>query len=320
MVDNNDATSTKAVLYVVVVVVAVLVATVLAPVVWNATRGSGDTERSSVAVVTLSGGVNDANVNAIAKDLREARNNESIDAVVLRIDSPGGGVAPSEEFYLAVNRTAQEMPVVAYVEGIAASGGYYGIAPSDAIFVKPSSQVGSIGVIVSAPLSSLEQAAEQSKTYLRSGPDKATYDVDGYREDLERLQNSFVNTVMRHRGDELDISRETVMNAKAYMGTEAVKNGFADRIGSLQSAIQYAAGEAGDIEGDKYDVVYKEPPQTTTGIVLSKGDLEKVDGNVVYVDRSDGKTEFVKPVRFYAVWGVPQDLVEDEEVTTNESK
>lgn len=318
MAASSDSTSTTTVLYVVVVVVAVLVATVLAPVVWAAASGSGDTDRSSVAVVTFRGGVNDQTANAISEDLREARNNDSVEAVVLRIDSPGGGVAASEELYYAVNRTAQQMPVVAYVEGMAASGGYYTIAPADSIVVKPSSQVGSIGVVVQAPMSSLEQADEQSEIYIRTGPDKAQIDKDTYLEQMESLQNAFANTVMYHRGEEFSVDRETVLSGKAWLGTEAVQNGFADRIGSLETAIQQAASMSDDIEGDNYDVHYKQMPSTGIGIILAQDDseVEAVDGNVVYLDReTDG--EFVQPVKYYYLWGLPKDMVDDGEVTTN---
>jgi len=318
MAASSDSTSTTTVLYVVVVVVAVLVATVLAPVVWSAMSGSGDADRSSVAVVTFRGGVNDQTANAISEDLREARNNDSVEAVVLRIDSPGGGVAASEELYYAVNRTAQEMPVVAYVEGSAASGGYYTIAPADSIVVKPSSQVGSIGVVVQAPMSSLEQADEQSEVYVRSGPDKAQIDKDNFLEEMESLQNAFGNTVMHHRGDEFSVDRETVLSGKVWLGTEAVQNGFADRVGSLETAIQQAASMSDDVEGENYDVHYKQQPQTGIGIILAQDDteVERVDGNVVYVDGGTD-TEFVQPVKYYYIWGIPEDVVDDEEVTTN---
>ncbi|MEF8853130.1 MAG: S49 family peptidase [Haloarculaceae archaeon] len=318
MAASSDSASTTTVLYVVVVVVAVLVATVLAPVVWSVASGSGDSDRSSVAVVTFRGGVNDQTASAISEDLREARNNDSVEAVVLRVDSPGGGVAASEELYLAVNRTAQEMPVVAYVEGQAASGGYYTIAPADSIVVKPSSQVGSIGVVVQAPISALEQADEQGEVFIRTGPDKAQIDKDSFLEEMESLQNAFGNTVMHHRGDTFTVDRETVLSGKVWLGTEAVQNGFADEIGSLETAIQRAASMSDDIEGDNYDVYYKQEPSIGIGIIFAQDDteVEKVDGNVVYVDR-EADTEFVQPVKYYYIWGIPEDIVDEEEVTTN---
>lgn len=319
MVDTNESASASTVLYVVVVVVAVLVASVLAPVVWSATQGSGDEERPSVAVLTLRGGTSDANVNSLAEDLREARTNESIEAVVLRIDSPGGAVDSSERFYLAMNRTASQMPVVAYVEGTAASGGYYGIAAADAIYVGPSSTVGSVGVIVQAPLSTVAQEEMLRQSFVRSGPDKAMITKDSIRTEMETLQNAFVNTIMNERGEELDVSRSEVANADTYLGTRAVQNGFADEIGSLESAISRAATMADDIDGTDYDVAYLSQPTTDVGIVLSSDEVAHVNGSFVYVEDSDTDDEFVPPVKYYAVWGIPADMVEDREVTTNES-
>jgi len=305
MVDSADASAT-AVVYVVVVVVAVLIGTVLAPVVWNATQGSGDDGEPSVSVITLRGGTDPGNINRITDDLRAARTNDSVEAVVLRIDSPGGAVASSEEFYLAVNQTASEVPVVAYVEGTAASGGYYGIAPADSIFVKPSSTVGSIGVVVQAPLSTVEEAGRTSRTYLRTGPDKATVSKDNIRNQMETLHNAFLDTVMTHRGDELELGRAEVALGRAYLGPTAVQNGFADETGDLDAAIETAAGLADGIDGDQYDVVYGEPVTATeSSVTLAGADVERVEGNVVYVDNTDEDDQFREPVRYYAVWGIP---------------
>jgi protease-4 len=322
MVDRNDSARTTTVLYVIVVVVAVLIGTVLAPVVWSSTQSSpDDSDTQTVSVITLRAGTDAGPVNDVKEDLREARTNDSVEAVVMRIDSPGGPVASSEELYLAVNRTANQMPVVAYVEGTAASGGYFGIAPADRIYVKPSSTVGSIGVIVSAPLSALERAEARSKTYLRTGPDKATLDKDQFREEMETLHNAFLGTIMKHRGDELELSRSEVAHGDAYLGPTAVQNGFADETGDLYSAIDYAARQADGIEGDQYGVTYNEPITPSGGLFLLEESTEKkVDGNIVYVDKSDaGSTEFKQPVTYYAVWGVP--VTDDaQEVSTNETE
>jgi protease-4 len=307
MLDRDNLTASGAAMYAVVIAAAVVTAAVLAPVVSGIVQTT-DGDEPSVAVVTLRGGTSDANVNAISEDLREASADGSIEAVVLRIDSPGGPVDSSEELYLAVNRTASEIPVVAYVEGSAASGGYFGIVPSDEIVVKPSSSVGSIGVIVSAPLGVIDQAAQQQESFVRSGPDKAQISKDGIREDIEMLQSAFVGTVMQHRSDELDVSEQEVANGDIYLGTEAVQNGFADRIGDIDSAIERAADLADGIEGDAYDVTYFEQPSVQISLSLGADDVEAVDGNVVYVDADDSpEQEFVEPVTYYAVWGVPAD-------------
>jgi len=314
-VERSD--STTAALYVIVVVVAVLISTVLAPVVWEAAQPSASDDDPSVAVVTLRGGTDPGNVNQLTEDLRAARTNESVEAVVLRIDSPGGAVASSEEFYLAMNRTAQEMPVVAYVEGTAASGGYYGISAADEIVVKPSSIVGSIGVIVQAPLSLVEQEQRTRSTFLRTGPDKAMISKDSIRTEMETLQNSFLNTIMHHRGDELTLHRDEVARGDTYLGPVAVGNGFADTTGDLDAAIESAAGMAEGIDGEEYDVTYLEPVTPAQQTLALAGDVEQVDGDVVYVDAAgDDGTQFEEPVKYYAVWGIPVE----EGVSANASR
>jgi protease-4 len=316
---DSDGNGSRAVLYVVAVVGAVLTAAVLAPVVLSAAQPAetdeGDEESGpTVAVLSLRGGTNAANVNALTDQLRDARSNDSIEAVVLRVDSSGGPVSSSEELYLAVNRTAGDVPVVAYVEGAAASGGYFGIVPADSIFVKPSSTVGSIGVVISAPLSAVEQVSQRQEAFIRTGPDKAQISKDGLRNDLERLKRAFVGTIMTHRGDELTLTRQQVANGSTYLGTQAVQNGFADQIGDLDAAIADAANRSDAIEGDDYDVIYRELPSIDLASIFARGDVERINGSIVYIDDVDADepgTEFVRPVRYYAIWGVPADLAAD---------
>ncbi len=298
--------TTQAAVYVVVVTAALVAAAAVAPVVLDTVSDSGSDE-PSVAVITLRGGTTDANVAAAAEAMRDVRRNSSVDAVVLRIDSPGGPVDSSEEFYMAVNRTASEMPVVAYVEGTAASGGYYGIAPADEIIVKSSSTVGSIGVIVQAPLSAVENVETQREVFIRSGPDKAQISKDGIRNQLELLQKAFVDTIMIHRGEELDISREQVANGNTFLGPRAVENGFADNIGDLNFAIQRAANLSEDISEDQYNVYYKSSSPAEVNILVLNEDGETVGSDTATVNPQAENPEFVRPVRYYAVWGVPAD-------------
>ena len=247
-------TDRKTAAYVVAVVAAIVVSAVLAPVAWD----YGTQPDGNVAVVSISGFVSATSVDAVAEDLEEARENESIDAVVLEVDSPGGGAAASERLYMAVQRTAQEMPVVASVQSMGASGAYYGMLPAERIYVTPASMVGSVGVRGTIP-------APASNTEIRSGPDKASGTMDQRRRQIETLQRAFVGTVMKQRGDDLDLSREEVAHAKVYTGARAVDNGMADRIGPLAEAVDAAASMAGLSD---YGVVEKEQPQRR-GIVLA---------------------------------------------------
>jgi len=285
MSNSPDGSSlTRVQSYALVVAAAVLLSAVLAPVAYDrATQPDG-----RVAVITVEGTISSNTVTPIQEDLREARENESIDAVVLNVDSPGGGAAASEQLYLSVQRTAQEMPVVATVKSSGASGAYYAMLPAEAIYVTPASIVGSVGVRGAAPGPSLPGE-------IKSGPDKASSTADRRRAQIETLQRAFVGSVMKHRSDDLELSRTEVAHGKVYTGASAVDNGMADEIGSSEDAIQRAADEAGL---DDYEVVRKEPP-ATGGLLLLSAD----DGGTVVVEESPVGYDAVDAPTYLMVYG-----------------
>jgi len=283
--------------YALVVAAAVLLSAVLAPVAYDrATAPDG-----TVAVIAIEGTISSSSVTAVQEDLREARENESIDAVVLDVDSPGGGAAASEQLYLSVQRTAAEMPVVASVKSSGASGAYYAMLPASDIYVTPASIVGSVGVRGAAPGPSLPGE-------IKSGPDKASATADQRRAQIETLQRAFVGSVMRHRGDDLELSRTEVAHGKVYTGAKAVDNGMADEIGSTPEAIEQAASAAGL---EDYDVVRKDPPRLG-GLLL----LQTEDGGTVVVEESPVGYEAVDAPTYLMVYG---DVQTETEVIGNVS-
>jgi len=154
------------------VVLAVVAGLVVAPSVYGAVTGPDGT----VAVVEIDGSIDSATAQHVEDNLREARNNDSIEAVVLEVDSGGGLPAQSERMYAAVDRTASVMPVIATVDTPGASGAYLAIAPADKIYVAPSAQaVGSVGVAGTAPAPNGPNAGT-------TGPDKAGSDPTQQRE------------------------------------------------------------------------------------------------------------------------------------------
>jgi len=283
--------------YALVVAAAVLLSAILAPVAYDrATAPDG-----TVAVVSVEGFISSNSVSSVQEDLREARENESIDAVVLNVDSPGGSAAASEQLYLSVQRTAQEMPVVASVKSTGASGAYYAMLPARDIYVTPASIVGSVGVRGGAPGPSLPGE-------IKSGPDKASATADQRRAQIETLQRAFVGSVMKHRSDDLELSRTEVAHAKVYTGARAVDNGMADRVGSTSEAIERAASAAGL---EDYDVVRKEPPRLG-GLFLLNTD----DGGTVVVEQSPAGYQAVDTPTFLMVYG---DVQTESEVIGNVS-
>ena len=283
--------------YALVVAAAVLLSAILAPVAYDrATAPDG-----TVAVVSVEGFISSNSVSSVQEDLREARENESIDAVVLNVDSPGGSAAASEQLYLSVQRTAEVMPVVASVKSTGASGAYYAMLPARDIYVTPASIVGSVGVRGAAPGPSLPGE-------IRSGPDKASATADQRRAQIETLQRAFVGSVMKHRNDDLELSRTEVAHAKVYTGARAVDNGMADRVGSTPEAIEQAASAAGL---EEYDVVRKEPPRAG-GLLL----LSTEDGGTVVVEKSPAGYQAVDTPTFLMVYG---DVQTESEVIGNVS-
>ncbi|WP_283401727.1 S49 family peptidase [Halorubrum sp. DM2] len=254
-------------------ILAVAAGLLVAPGVYGAVTGPDGT----VAVVEIDGTIDSATAQHVEDNLRDARTNDSIEAVVLEVDSGGGLPAQSERMYAAVDRTASVMPVYAAVDTLGASGAYLAIAPADRIYVAPSAQaVGSVGVAGTAPAPSGPNAGT-------TGPDKRGSDPDTQRERRQTLANLFLENVIEQRGDEIELDREEIAHADAYLGTEAVENGFADEFGFVDGAVADAASEAG-LDDYRVDARRTES-RIPGGIPL----LERDDGTVVVADGADGE-------------------------------
>ncbi|MXR53042.1 S49 family peptidase [Halovenus sp. WSH3] len=276
-----------------VAVLAVAAGAVLAPQVYSSTSGPDGT----VAVIELEGTIDESTAQFVEGQLRDARRNDSIKAVVLEVNSPGGLPAQSERIYAAVERTSQQMPVIAAVDTLGASGAYLSIVPADDIYVAPSAQaVGSVGVTGTAPQPLTPSAGD-------TGPNKGSTHPDDARANRETLANLFLESVMTQRGDEIELSREEVSRANVYLGTEAVENGFADELGFVSDAINDAANRAGL---DSYEVDTRRaeqqqnplsslPLQTEDGRVVVGQDQKTLNGNLILAVAPQYVDEVVPP-------------------------
>lgn len=253
----------------VAVMLALAAGLFIAPSVYGAASGPDGT----VAVIEIDGGIDSATAQHVEDNLRDARMNDSIQAVVLEVNSGGGLPAQSERMYAAVDRTASVMPVYAAVDTLGASGAYLAISPVDRIYVAPSAQaVGSVGVAGAAPAPNGPNAGA-------TGPDKVGSDPDDQRERKQTLANLFIENVIEQRGEQIELDREEIAHADAYLGTEAVANGFADRFGFVDGAVADAAAEAGI---DDYAVDTRRTETRVPGGVP----LLRQDGSVVVAEGS----------------------------------
>jgi protease-4 len=194
-----------------------------------------------IGIVRLSYDINALTAYEITTQLAYARTDPAVKAVVLVINSPGGSAAYSEELYLDVLDLRSEMPVVASVDLLAASGAYYMAAAADEIFAKPTSAVGSIGVISSLPG---EMYIEEE--VLTTGPYKAFGGTrDGSVRQIERAKFAFLEAVRNGRGNRLQVSTEYLSRAEIFTGVQALEMGLVDHLLSNEEAVRRAAELAG---------------------------------------------------------------------------
>ena len=204
--------------------------------------------KPKVGVIRLNYDIFSETAFDVTEQLAYARDDPSIKAILLIINSPGGSAAYSEELYLDVLSTRAQMPVVASVDLVAASGAYYMAAAADEIYAKPTSSVGSIGVIAFLP-----GPVFIEEEVLTTGPYKSFGGTrEGAVRQIERAKFAFMEAVQNGRGQKLAISLDELSRAEIYTGVQALELGLVDGLLSNEEA----AARAGALAGlSNFDVV-----------------------------------------------------------------
>ena len=194
-----------------------------------------------VAVVRVEGDIWGSYATVLRDALDQVAQDRAVRAVVLDISSPGGEVTASEDLYYQVLALRRERPVVASIGEMAASGAYYLAAAADAIYAKPGSTVGNIGVI-----SILPDPDVVDEKIITSGPFKLSggSHMDAIRQ-IEMLKQTFLAAILAQRGDRLQVAPEVLSEGNVYVGLRAQQMGLVDEIGSRSDAIRAAARLAG---------------------------------------------------------------------------
>ena len=201
-------------------------------------------------IMSGEGDVNVIGEGAIKRSLEEARTNENVKSIVLRVDSPGGNALTSELIWREIEITKKVKPVVVSMGNYAASGGYYIACNANRIFAEPNTITGSIGVFGMLPnISKLSQDlginAEQVQTHKNalgySIFEPINDDFKGYAlEGIESVYATFLKRVAT--GRKLQISQvDAIAQGRVWTGIDAQKLGLVDEIGGLDAAIKYAA-------------------------------------------------------------------------------
>lgn len=211
-----------------------------------------------IALIRIEGVILDAK-DTVA-DLKRFADSSSVKAIVLRIDSPGGGVVPSQEIHDAVERvrTKQNKPVVASMGTVAASGGYYIAAAADRIVANPGTLTGSIGVIMElVNLEGLLEKVGVESVVVKSGQYKdvgspfrkmGADDRRILQAVLDDVHSQFVEAVANGRSLDVATVRK-LADGRIFTGRQALEAGLVDKLGDLDDAVRLAAELVG-IEGE----------------------------------------------------------------------
>jgi len=269
--------------------------------------------REKIAVIYAMGMVVDGNMGEgyigserIARAIRKARRDESVKAIVFRVNSGGGSVIASDVIYREAKLAAMEKPFVASMGDVAASGGYYIVSPADTIVASPSTVTGSIGVIFTIPnlKELLNDKIGITTDVVKTNRHSDIMSITGPLDPEERLiiqqtvndtYDQFVQLVAENRGmsyEEVD----AIAGGHVWSGKDALDLGLIDMFGGLEESIGVAASMAG-LENYRIESLPRlEDPLTTlikqfTGDARMKAIREELgDQYIHYKNLQDIKT------------------------------
>lgn len=245
-----------------------------------------------IAVVKIEGVILDS--GNVIEELKGYDSNNSVKAILLRIDSPGGAVGPSQEIYQEVKRIRDKgkKKIVTSMGAVAASGGYYIASASEKIIANPGSITGSIGVILElANISGLMKKVGVESVVVKSGKYK---DIGSMfrsmtQEERELIQgviddthDQFIEAVAEGRGMEKK-KVISIADGRVFTGRQAKKLGLVDELGNMQDAIRITARMAG-IKGEP-SVIEKKKHFSIIDMIRNKSVIDLITSGKTFSGR-----------------------------------
>ncbi|MBN2122731.1 MAG: signal peptide peptidase SppA [Deltaproteobacteria bacterium] len=217
---------------------------------------SGISFGNRIGVIAIEGTI--ADPEPILTQLVDFKNDKSVKAIILRVNSPGGGVAPSQEIYREIRKTIKSKKVIVSMGNLAASGGYYIASGADRIVASPGTLSGSIGVIMEfIQLEDLLRKLGVGLEVMKTGEFKdigsphrkmSDRDRDLIRNLIGEIQGQFVEAVAKGRNLPVEKVRE-IADGRILSGARCKELGLVDVLGNFQDAVDLAKEMSG-IEGD----------------------------------------------------------------------
>jgi protease-4 len=247
-------------------------------------------EKPGVGLVEVKGMILDS--RETVRQLRHFMKKDHIKAVVLRVDSPGGVVAPSQEIYEEVKKFAAKKKIIVSMGSLAASGGYYISAPATLIYANPGTITASIGVIIK--LSNIEALMDKigiKSTVIKTGKFKdsgspvrelTAEDRAMFQSVIDSTHNQFIKAVASGRKLPEDEVRR-IADGRVLSGEQALALKLVDRLGTFQDAIE-EAGKLAGITGEPEIIL---PPKKKVNYLdlLTEGAEESFEGALNKVGR-----------------------------------
>jgi protease-4 len=205
--------------------------------------------------------------DTLVAQLVEFRKDRKIKAVLLRVNSPGGSVGPSQELYREIRKTVETKKVVASLGSVAASGGYYAASAADKIVANPGTLAGSIGVIMEfVQVEELLKKIGVSVEVLKTGEFKDIGSIHRKLSERDRemirtlvfdVQRQFVEAVAQGRNLPVEKVRE-IADGRVLTGAQCKELGLVDQLGNFEDAVELARTLAG-VKGEAILVYPKKP-------------------------------------------------------------
>jgi len=236
-----------------------------------------------IAVIPVEGVIDSEMAKTVNRHLKQYGDDSRVKAIILRVDSPGGGVSASQEIYREVKRVKEDKKkkIVVSMASVAASGGYYIACPADKIIANQGTVTGSIGVIAEwLNYKELAKWAKLKPVVFKSGEFKDTgsptrelteSEKKYFQGMIDELYGQFVTAVTEGRQGKgeagVELNRERVVSladGRVYTGEAAKKNGLVDEIGNYEDAVK-ATAKLVNIKGEPQIIT---PPKQKEGFSL----------------------------------------------------
>ncbi|MFI5203860.1 MAG: signal peptide peptidase SppA, partial [Flavobacteriales bacterium] len=279
----------------------------------RALRRKAESKKDQVAVIYASGEIIDGKGNkeiigseTLAKQIRRARLNKKVKAIVLRINSPGGSALASEVIWRETQLAKKEKPVIVSMGDLAASGGYYIACGADRIYAQPSTLTGSIGVFGVLP--NVEKLFKNkmgitfdrvtTNPYADMGSltrSMKDFEFNIIQREVDNIYETFAQRVSEGRKLDKTLVKDSIGQGRVWTGEDALALGLVDKLGGLQDAIDYAIKKA-----KLKDYIIREYPRVLNPLeefFLALGDKDADDLEESENSKKEHLQELVKSIK-----------------------